>query len=53
MPHVERNPLRGESLPIRKAQRWPWSSAGAPPRSLNKLPLDPGPVLRRRDSPAR
>ena len=26
--YVERNPVRAKSIPIRKAERWPWSSAG-------------------------
>lgn len=46
MPHVERNPVRAKALPIRKAQRRPWSSAGTPPRDVNQPPLNPGPVPR-------
>ena len=29
--YVERNPLRARSLAVRKAERWPGSSVGAPP----------------------
>ena len=49
MRYVERNPVRAKSLPIRKAERWPWSSIGAPPKGVLKPPLEPGPVPRRRD----
>ena len=44
--YVERNPVRAKSLPVRKVSRWPWSSAGIPPRDITKPLLDPGPVPR-------
>jgi putative transposase len=53
MRYVERNPVRTKALPIRKAQRWPWSSAGTPPRGVDKPLIDAGPVPRGRDWPAR
>jgi len=47
--YVERNPVRAKTIPIRKAQRWPWSSVGTPPRGVDKPPLDAGPVPRGRN----
>jgi putative transposase len=47
--YVERNPLRAASLRIRKAERYPWSSAGAPPPKVLRPALDAGPVARGRD----
>lgn len=44
--YVERNPVRAKSLPVRKAERWPWSSLGNPPKDLEKPTLDAGPVRR-------
>ncbi len=44
--YVERNPVRAKSLPVRKAQRWPWSSLGTPPKQIEKPPLAAGPVRR-------
>jgi len=44
--YVERNPVRAKSLPIRKAERWPWSSLGSPPKRVEKPILDPGPLRR-------
>lgn len=49
MRYVERNPVRATSIPIRKAQRWPWSSIGHPPPETVVPTLDPGPVDRRKD----
>jgi len=49
MRYVERNPVRAPSIPVRKAQRWPWSSAGTPPKGTVRPVLDPGPVARRRN----
>jgi len=49
MRYVERNPVRAKTIPIRKAQRWPWSSVGTPPRGVDKPPLDAGPVPRGRN----
>ncbi len=46
MRYVERNPVRAKAIPIRKAQRWPWSSIGQPPKGVDRPPLDPGPVAR-------
>ena len=46
MRYVERNPVRAKSIPIRKAQRWPWSSLGCPPKDVDLPPLTPGPVAR-------
>jgi len=44
--YVERNPVRAKSTPVRKAERWPWSSIGTPPADVKRPPLDPGPVPR-------
>ena len=44
--YVERNPVRAKSLPVRKAERWPWSSLGTPPKNVDKPLLDSGPVRR-------
>jgi len=49
MRYVERNPVRAKSIPVRKAQRWPWSSAGTPPAGVEKPTLHPGPVPRGED----
>ena len=46
MRYVERNPVRAKSIPVRKAQRWPWSSTGTPPKTVEKPLLDAGPVRR-------
>ena len=42
--YAERNPLRANLA--RKAERWPWSSIGSPPRGVEKPQLDTGPVPR-------
>lgn len=47
--YVERNPVRAKSLPIRKARRWPWSSASDQSPELIRPVLDPGPVPRGAD----
>lgn len=44
--YVERNPVRAVSIPIRKAERWPWSSAGRPPKGIEMPTLSAGPVRR-------
>ena len=44
--YVERNPVRAKGLPVRKAERWPWSSAGALGKDVERPVLDPGPVAR-------
>jgi len=49
MRYVERNPVRAESIPVRKAHRWPWSSIGTPPKNVERPLLDPGPVPRGQD----
>jgi len=55
MRYVERNPVRAKTIPIRKAQRWPWSSvgqeekSGTPPKKIERPPLDAGPVPRGKD----
>jgi len=50
MRYVERNPVRAQTIAVRKAQNWPWSSAGTPPREVEDIPaLDSGPVPRRKD----
>ena len=49
MRYVERNPVRAKTIPIRKAQRWPWSSIGNPPKDIDRPTLDPGPVPRGED----
>jgi len=47
--YVERNPLRARSIPVRKAERWPWSSLGHPPEDATLPQLHPGPVRRPRN----
>lgn len=47
--YVERNPVRATAIPVRKAERWPWSSVGSPPRDVERPTLDPGPVPRSRN----
>ncbi|MEQ8694162.1 MAG: transposase [Gammaproteobacteria bacterium] len=49
MRYVERNPVRARTIPIRKAERWPWSSLGTAPRGVDQPSLDPGPVPRGSD----
>jgi putative transposase len=49
MRYVERNPVRARSIPVRKAQRWPWSSAGERSKDVEYPVLDPGPVPRGRN----
>lgn len=49
MRYVERNPVRAKTIPIRKAQRWPWSSIGMLPKNVDRPQLDPGPMRRRRN----
>lgn len=50
MRYVERNPIRAKSIPVRKAQNYPWSSIGKVPRDVDEVPvLHPGPVPRRKD----
>ena len=44
--YVERNPVRAKTIPIRKAQRWPWSSIGRTPKDVDCPTLDSGPVAR-------
>jgi putative transposase len=45
--YVERNAVRANFT--RKAERWPWSSAGQPPKGIEKPRLDPGPARRGAD----
>jgi putative transposase len=45
--YVERNPVRPGM--VRKAERWPWSSLGHPPKRVTVPVLDPGPVPRGAD----
>ncbi|MEN6494624.1 MAG: transposase [Thermoguttaceae bacterium] len=47
--YVERNPVRAKGIPVRKAERWPWSSAGNPGKDVERPELDPGPVPRGAD----
>ena len=50
MRYVERNPVRAKSIKVRKAQSWPWSSLGTPPKEVEVIPaLHPGPIPRRDD----
>ena len=49
MRYVERNPVRAKTIPVRKAQRWPWSSIGEKPKDVERPELDAGPVVRGRD----
>jgi len=47
MRYVERNPVRAEKIPVRKAQNSPWSSAGRPSKEFESVQLHPGPVPRK------
>ena len=47
--YVERNPVRSTAIPVRKAQNWPWSSAGTPSKEFDPVKLFRGPVKRRED----
>ena len=47
--YVERSPVRAKSPPVRKAQKWPWSSVGTPPKDYFKPTLHPGPLARPAD----
>ena len=49
MRYVERNPVRAKSIPVRKAQKWKWSSVGTPPKDTEVPELTTGPVKRRKD----
>lgn len=49
MRYVERNAVRAKSIPVRKVENWPWSSAGKPLKGVEPPPLDPGPVPRGKD----
>ena len=42
--YVERNPVRARL--VRKAERWPWSSAGSVPAGVTRPTLSAGPVPR-------
>jgi putative transposase len=44
--YVERNPVRAPSIPVHRAEHWPWSSVGSPPKDAIMPDLDPGPVPR-------
>ena len=46
MRYVERNPVRATTIAVRKTHRWPWSSAGSPPKDADAPLLDAGPVRR-------
>ena len=35
--YVERNLVRAPTIPVRKAQNWPWSSAGTPPKPFKRV----------------
>ena len=45
--YVERNPVRAKSIPVRKAEKWPWSSAGTPRAEFEKVKLNSGPIKKR------
>ncbi len=49
MRYIERNPVRAKTIAVRKAQNWPWSSAGCPPTKYPRVNLHDGPVRRRRN----
>ena len=49
MRYVERNPVRTKTIPVRKAQRWPWSSIGVLAGDVDRPQLHPGPVPRGRN----
>jgi putative transposase len=44
---VERNPVHANSIPMRKAQRWPCSSVGTRPKETVRPKFYPWPVFRR------
>lgn len=45
--YVERNPVRSKTIPVRKAERWPWSSVSTVTPPDVELPtLHPGPAPR-------
>ena len=49
MRYVERNPINAKTIPIRKAQNWPWSSAGTPRKDYEVVDLHPSPVAKQKD----
>jgi len=49
MRYVERNPVRAKTIPIRRAQRWPWSSIGNSPKDVERPQVSAGPVPRGKD----
>ncbi|MFC1757268.1 transposase [Planctomycetota bacterium] len=49
MRYVERNPVRAKTIPVRKAQKWNWSSAGTPPKKFEPVKLHSGPAARGKD----
>jgi putative transposase len=49
MRYIERNAVRAKSIPVRKVENWPWSSAGKPLKNIEKPLLDPAPVPRGQD----
>lgn len=50
MRYVERNPVHAKTIPVRKAQNWPWSSVGTPLKDTTIPTPDAGPVKRKRNS---
>ncbi|MEX0819997.1 MAG: transposase [Pirellulaceae bacterium] len=45
--YVEQNPVRAKTIPVRKAERWPWSSASTvTPANAERPTLHAGPVPR-------
>ena len=46
MRYVERNPVRAKTIPVRKAQNWPWSSLGNPPKDVERPSLAAAPLAR-------
>ena len=48
MRYVERNPVSTKSVPVRKAQKWPWSSVGIPASDFETVKIHPCPVKKRK-----
>jgi putative transposase len=49
MRHVDRNPVRAKTIPVRKAERWRWSTIGKLGKNAIVPLVDLGPVPRSDD----
>ena len=49
MRYVERNPVRAQTIPVRRAENWSWSSAGVPPDGVDPVALHAGPITKKRN----